>query len=159
MHHCKLAGIPFQGLIHDLSKYSPSEFIPGAIYFMGDKSPTVMERKVHGQSIAWMHHKGRNKHHSEYWVDYKSSSRRQEPVRMPAKYVIEMFCDRVAACKVYQGDKYTQDKPLQFFRKGYGIECMHPETAKVLESWLVMLAEQGEEKTFAYIRSLHRHVY
>ena len=159
MQHCLKAGIPLQGLVHDLSKYSPTEFIPGAIYYMGDKSPTVMERQVHGQSKAWMHHKGRNKHHCEYWSDYQSKTKKQEPVRMPPKYVIEMFCDRVAACKVYQGSHYTDEEPLKFYRLGYGIECMHPETARVLEKWLVMLKEKGEEETFAYIRSLHRHIY
>ena len=78
---------------------------------------------------------------------------------MPDRYLIEMFCDRVAASKVYQGKNYSQEKPLEYLRNGHAKDLMHPETARILEQWLVMLAEQGEEATFSYIRSLHRHVY
>lgn len=157
--HCKKAGIPLQGLVHDLSKYSPTEFIPGAIYFLGNKSPNVAEREKNGASLAWMHHKGLNKHHFEYWVDYEPKSRRPGPVRMPARYLIEMFCDRVAASKVYQGENYTPDKPLEYYQSGHAKDHMHPDTARVLEEWLTLLAEQGEEAAFAHIRSLHRRVY
>lgn len=159
LRHCIKAGIPLQGLTHDLSKYSLTEFIPGARYYLGYKSPNVLERERNGSSYAWMHHKGRNKHHYEYWVDYRLNTRRPGPVRMPDRFLIEMFCDRIAASKVYQGDKYSPDKPLAYLRNGHAKELMHPDTARVLEEWLVMLAEQGEEATFAYIRSLHRRVY
>ena len=63
MRHCFLAGIPFQGLFHDLSKYSLTEFIPGAKYYLGDRSPNEAERAEKGYSAAWLHHKGRNRHH------------------------------------------------------------------------------------------------
>ena len=159
MQHCVKAGIPLQGLVHDLSKYGPTEFIPGARYYLGDKSPNVAEREKKGASLAWMHHKGRNKHHFEYWIDYQIKIRRPGPVRMPARYLIEMFCDRVAASKVYQGENYSQEKPLEYLRSGHAKTLMHPETARVLEEWLEMLAEKGEDATFAHIRSLHRHVY
>ena len=159
LKHCIKAGIPWQGLLHDLSKYSPSEFIPGAIYYLGNKSPNVAEREKKGASRAWMHHKGRNKHHFEYWVDYQPRIRKQAAVRMPARYVIEMFCDRVAASKVYQGENYSQDKPLQYLMSGYARKMMHPETARVLEEWLTILAEAGEDAVFAHIRSLHRDIY
>lgn len=157
--HCVKAGIPWQGLVHDLSKYSPSEFIRGAIYYVGNQSPNTLERKTIGTSMTWLHHKGRNKHHFEYWVDYQPASRKQGPVRMPDKYLIEMFCDRVAASKIYQGDNYTQEKPLEYFEKGFAKNAMHPESARVLESWLTMLATQGEDATFKYIKGLHQKVY
>lgn len=159
MRHCCMAGIPWQGLVHDLSKFSPSEFIPGVKYFMGYKSPNVRERDLWGYSSAWLHHKGRNKHHFEYWVDYNIKKHREEAVRMPVKYVVEMFCDRVAACKVYQGSAYNDRKPLDYYLNGHAESAMHPETARVLESWLRMLAEEGEAATFAYIKGLHRKVY
>ena len=159
MRHCCMAGIPLQGLVHDLSKFSPSEFIPGMRYFLGYKSPNVREREIWGYSSAWLHHKGRNKHHFEYWVDYNIKKHREEAVRMPAKYVIEMFCDRVAACKIYQGRAYNDTKPLEYYRNGHADTAMHLETAKVLEGWLRMLAEEGEDATFAYIKGLHRKVY
>ena len=109
--HCKKAGILWQGLFHDLSKYSPSEFVVGAKFYQGTRSPNEMERKVFGYSRAWMHHKGRNKHHFEYWTDYNPETRTYGPVKMPLRHVKEMFCDRVAASKIYQGEKYTDAHP------------------------------------------------
>ncbi|MCQ2386224.1 MAG: DUF5662 family protein, partial [Clostridia bacterium] len=66
IRHCFKAGIGFQGLFHDLSKYSLTEFIPGAKYYLGTKSPNEKERELFGYSSAWLHHKGRNKHHFEF---------------------------------------------------------------------------------------------
>ncbi len=154
IRHCKKAGVFLQGLRHDLSKYEPSEFIAGAKYYQGDRSPNDMERKIYGYSAAWMHHKGRNKHHFEYWTDYHPATRQYGPVKMPLKYVKEMFCDRVAASKIYQGDKYTESHPLEYFLRGKPKRIIHPETSDLLESWLVMLAEKGEKETFEYIRNL-----
>lgn len=154
IRHCFKAGILWRGLLHDLSKYSPVEFINGAKYYLGDKSPTVAERLDKGYSDAWMHHKGRNKHHFEYWVDYSNKTRGQAPVKMPLVYVKEMFCDRVAAGKIYQGKNYTNDNPITYFRMGSAKKVMHPETAALLEGWLLMLQSEGEEKTFAHIRSV-----
>ena len=153
--HCFRAGIGFQGLFHDLSKYSPTEFIPGAKYYLGDRSPTEKERARHGYSIAWIHHKGRNKHHFEYWTDVNPQTRRYEPVPMPLRYITEMFCDRVAASKIYQGEKYTDASALEYYRRGNPRSKMHEFTADTLEEWLEMLAREGEKKTFAYIKELN----
>ena len=152
--HCFKAGILWQGLRHDLSKYSPAEFMPGAKYYVGFRSPNEGEREQNGHSLAWLHHKGRNKHHFEYWTDYNTKSKVVEPVKMPMKYVAEMFCDRVAAGKIYLGDDYTNNNPIEYFARGNAKKSMHPETAKLLEGWLEMLQREGEEKTFAYIKSL-----
>ncbi len=150
--HCFKAGIGFQGLRHDLSKYSPVEFIPGAKYYQGTRSPNEMERERDGYSTAWLHHKGRNHHHFEYWTDYNPAVKKVMPVKMPAKYVAEMFCDRVAASKIYAGDKYNDRYPLEYFLKGKQRRAIHPETSDFIEKLLTMLAEKGEEETFAYIR-------
>lgn len=150
--HCVGCGIIFRGLMHDLSKYSPTEFIPGARFYLGTRSPTEREREVYGYSAAWMHHKGRNKHHFEYWTDYSPETRKLEPVKMPIKYVKEMFCDRVAAGKVYLGKDYTNDNPINYFLKGRAKTSMHPETARLLEGWLRLLQEQGEKAAFKNIR-------
>ena len=104
--NCFRAGIGLQGLFHDLSKYSPAEFIPGMLFFQGDRSPNESERETYGYSKAWMHHKGRNKHHYEYWNDYNPKTKRLEGVKMPDKYFVEMICDRIAASKIYYGDNY-----------------------------------------------------
>lgn len=159
LENCFRAGIYWQGLIHDLSKFSPEEFIVSCRMYQGNRSPNEAEREEKGYSTAWMHHKGRNKHHFEYWTDYSPSTKRLEPVKMPLIYVIEMFCDRVAASKVYMGDKYTDSSPLEYFERGRARRLIHPDTSKLLEKLLKMLAEKGEEYTFAYIRQLQRRAY
>ncbi len=150
--YCLKAGIPLRGLLHDLSKYSPTEFIAGAKYYLGFKSPTEREREVCGYSKAWMHHKGRNKHHFEYWTDYNVKTKKLEPVKMPVKYVKEMFCDRVAAGRVYLGKDYTNDNPINYFRNGRAKSVMHPDTSALLEKWLLSLQQDGEKEAFRKIR-------
>lgn len=154
IRHCAKAGILWQGLCHDLSKYSPAEFISGAKYFSdGKKSPNEKERAQLGYSKAWLHHKGRNRHHFEYWTDYNPVTKKLSPIKMPLKYVIEMFCDRVAASKIYQGKNYTQSHPLEYFLHAKGRRFIDEETSDLLESWLVMLSDKGEEETFRYIKN------
>ena len=157
LKHCIKAGIPVQGFTHDLSKFSPSEFIYGVKFYKGDKSPNEGEREDHGFSYAWMHHKGRNKHHFEYWNDYNIEANKALPVKMPLKYVVEMFCDRVAASKVYLKDKYTCKSPYEYFDKGRSRRTIHPETSDFLEKLLKMLAEKGESYTFMYIKWYRKH--
>ena len=153
MRHCFKAGIPWRGLLHDLSKYSPAEFIPGVRFYTGDRSPTAGERKQYGFSKAWMHHKGRNKHHYEYWNDFSLETHTNEPVKMPLVFVIEMFCDRIAACKVYQKERYTDSSALEYYKRRLGEENMHPETSALLGKLVTMLSEKGENETFSYIRN------
>lgn len=150
--NCFKAGIPLQGLKHDLSKYTLSEFIPGAIYYQGNRSPNEGEREAYGYSKAWMHHKGRNKHHFEYWTDYNTVTKKLSPVKMPYKYVIEMFCDRIAASKTYMKSAYTNSAPLEYFERGKNNRLIHPDTSDTLEKLLKMLSEKGENYTFRYIR-------
>ena len=152
MEGCFRVGLIKQGLLHDLSKYGPAEFLTGVRYYQGTRSPNAAEREDKGYSEAWMHHKGRNKHHYEYWTDYSNLTHKVEPVKMPLKYVIEMFCDRIAACKTYQGDKYDDRKPLEYYQRGKGRHLMQDETDAFLAKLLTMLAEEGEDKTFAWIR-------
>ncbi len=155
IYHCFKAGIGFQGLFHDLSKYSLTEFIPGAIYFQGTRSPNEGERETIGFSKAWMHHKGRNKHHFEYWTDYDHNTKKMQGMPMPDKYIKEMFCDRVAASKIYQGSNYSDDSSLKYFEWGRDRRAtlIHEETSRKLEFLLKMLADKGEKETFKYIRT------
>ena len=153
MRHCFRAGIGFQGLRHDLSKFSPEEFIAGARYFQGNRSPNEGEREAIGYSRAWMHHKGRNKHHFEYWTDYDPVKKLMQPVPMPVRYIAEMFCDRVAASKVYLKDKYDNGSALAYFHRGKANRKIHPDTAAILENWLITLSEQGEQAAFAAVKA------
>lgn len=150
--HCKKAGIFWQGLKHDLSKYSPSEFFTGAKHYLGTRSPNEAERELYGYSKAWLHHKGRNRHHFEYWTDYNRKTRKVEPVKMPYNYLAEMFCDRVAASKIYNKDAYTDAHPLAYFERSKNTRFIHPDTSNELEELLVMLKEKGEDATFRYLR-------
>ncbi len=152
--HCRRAGIFWQGLLHDMSKYSPREFWAGAKYYKGTESPNVGERRDKGYSEAWLHHKGVNKHHFEYWTDYSVALRKVVPVKMPLRYVAEMFCDRVAASKIYNGDKYTDSDSLNYFLRSKANRFINEETSDLLEKLLRMLESEGEERTFAYLREL-----
>ncbi len=153
MRHCFRIGLYKQGLTHDLSKYMPTEFLAGAKYYQGNRSPNYGEREAAGYSLAWMHHKGRNRHHYEFWMDYSPKTGRMEPAPMPIRFVLEMFADRVAASKVYLGKAYTDQSPLAYYRQGKDRMQIHPKTRKQLECLLHMLAREGEEKTFSYIRT------
>lgn len=156
MQGCFKVGLYKQGILHDLSKYSPAEFWVGVKYYQGDRSPNNAEREKKGYSSAWLHHKGRNKHHYEYWIDYSLHSvpGGMMPAPMPRKYIAEMIMDRIAACKVYQGENYTDAAPLKYYIQGKDPAPLHPFTRKWLEKFLHMLAEEGEEKTFAYMKNV-----
>lgn len=154
--HCCKAGIPLRGLLHDLSKFSVREFYYGMKYFRGDRSPNEGEREEYGYSKAWMHHKGRNRHHFEYWTDYNLEDKCVRPVKMPLEYVIEMFCDRVAAGKIYNKEKYKDSDPYDYYLKRKPHRFIHPETEAFLGKLLKMLSVYGEDRTFAYIRSFRR---
>lgn len=153
---CFRAGIPWRGLMHDLSKYTPTEFREGARYWQGTRSPNEKAREENGFSAAWIHHKGLNRHHFEHWKDYNFTSHQEEPVKMPFIFVLEMFCDRVAAGKIYMGNRYDDSQPLKYFLRAKPHRVIHSETSDLLESWLVMLAEKGEKETFCYLRKLRR---
>ena len=153
MKYCFKVGLYKQGLLHDLSKYSPSEFILGVKYYQGTRSPNAAEREKKGYSAAWLHHKGRNKHHYEYWLDYSPNAEvGLQGNKMPVRYVVEMFIDRMAACKTYYGDDYRNDSPLNYFLKNQGHYTMHEDTMELLEKLLTMLANEGEESTLRYIK-------
>ena len=149
---CFRVGLYWRGLVHDLSKYSPTEFLSGVKYYQGTRSPNTAEREEKGYSEAWMHHKGRNRHHYEYWTDLSLETKQYESLPMPRKYLVEMVMDRRAACMTYQGKAYTDGAALAYFRKSLERLRMHPQTQKELDFLLEMLAEKGEKETFSYIK-------
>lgn len=152
IRHCFKVGIGFQGLGHDLSKYSPTEFFRGAKYYTGTCSPNAIERKKKGYSVAWMHHKGRNKHHFEYWTDIVGDS--YAPIQIPIRYLKESLCDRIAASKVYLKKQYKDDAALDYFDTKEPNAALHPVSAQVLRQWLVWIATDGEKKAFKKIKAI-----
>jgi hypothetical protein len=115
MVECFKLGLYWQGLVHDLSKYSPTEFCAGAKYFQGNRTPIGAEKDAIGYSVAWLHHKGRNKHHWEYWTDFRFGAIIAAPI--PEKYIKEMFCDMVGASKAYLRGAFNKKEPLKYFLK------------------------------------------
>lgn len=153
LKYCFRAGLYKQGLLHDLSKYSLVEFSVGARYYQGNRSPNNAEREIKGYSLAWLHHKGRNKHHLEYWIDYSlNEGAHMAGMKMPVKYVVEMFCDRIAASRNYNKEKYTNGAPLVYFEASKEHYLIHEDTKRLLEKLLVMLKDKGEDEVFKYIR-------
>lgn len=150
--YCFRVGLYSQGLCHDLSKYSPTEFFPGVRYFQGNRSPNSAQREKEGCSTAWMHHKGRNRHHYEYWTDIDLNTKTYAPVQLPRRYLVEMVMDRIAACRVYRGADYEDGAALDYFTGSADARNMHPETRRQLTVLLTMLKEKGEKETFAFIR-------
>lgn len=153
MSMCFKCGMYMQGLKHDLSKYTPTEFIPSVKYFQGDKSPITYEKKLNGYSDCWLHHKGRNKHHWEYWVDRKEYG--FVNYEMPFNYILESVLDKIAASKVYKKQDYTNEYPYQFFTSSYEIKVMNPVNAKRILHLLEYLKDNGEEMTLKYIKELY----
>lgn len=156
MQGCFRVGLYKQGILHDLSKYAWEEFRTGVYYYQGTRSPNAAEKEEKGYSSAWLHHKGRNKHHFEYWTDVSTKEENWKivGVKMPLNYLIEMVMDRIAASKIYQGKNYTDSMPYEYFSRSKDYIVMHPETKEMLDQILKMLKEEGEKKTFAYIRKL-----
>lgn len=153
MQLCFKVGLYRQGIMHDLSKYSPREFLVGARYFQGTRSPNDAEREDRGYSSAWLHHKGRNRHHLEYWIDYcLGEGHKMEGMKMPKEYVVEMFCDRVAASKNYRKEEYTDADAYNYYQKSKSHYIIHPDTARLLEFLLKMLRDNGEDLTCLYIK-------
>jgi hypothetical protein len=143
-------GYPWRGLMHDMSKFSPEEFFDSVKYWDGKRSPVLVAKERTGISMSWLHHRGRNKHHYEYWIDKLDQG--GVPHKIPFKYVVEMVCDWLAACRTYEGQ--TEN----IFEKEYNWWCnkskeakIHNETKQLLHRLLWNLAEHqrsrnGDEK-------------
>lgn len=156
---CCKVGIPLQGLLHDLSKYSPTEFFEGVKYYAkGKYSPIMNAKKENGYSKAWLHHKGRNKHHHEYWFDYAAPLK--API-MPFKYALEMVCDMVAAAKTYQGKDYTDMSPYYYWNKTRDNIMANRKLQAFLTETFELLGAHGEKEVFKkdYLKKIYeKHV-
>ncbi len=142
-HYCRLMGIPLQGLLHDLSKFSPVEFWESVRWYQGTFSPIDACKKANGVSMAWMHHKGRNPHHYEYWQDNFDMG--GNPVEMPFKYKVEMLCDFLGAGHAYYGKAFTYEKELEWWKiKKSKPLAMHPNDMQFIDMWMKLLVMEGD---------------
>ena len=140
---CLRCGIPIQGLLHDLSKYSICEFWEGVKYYAGTYSPIKNCKKDIGYSPAWLHHKGRNRHHYEYWYDYAAPN--MTPV-MPFRYFLEMICDTLAAGMVYEGKNWTPNYQLEYWNKAREKAKMDARMKDLLTNVYQEFSKQGIKK-------------
>lgn len=140
---CKI-GIPWRGFMHDWSKFSPTEFWESIKYYRGNGSPIRLCKAEKGYSKAWLHHKGRNKHHPEYWIDY---SLPDKTVIMPYKYAAEMICDKMAAGIVYSGKNWTQNTQIDYYKKERETSLIHPQIDKFMISVFTEVSKNGLDKT------------
>ncbi len=125
-YHCYKAGLIWQGIVHDLSKFSFTEFSESVKYYTGTSSPIDNCKRAKGYSMSWMHHRGRNPHHYEYWTDNYDSGTTH--LMMPFKYATEMFCDNISAAKTYMGKKFTWEAELNWWHNKQKTAKMHPNT-------------------------------
>ena len=150
MKNCFKCGLYIQGITHDLSKFSLEEFGVSVRYFQGNRSPYMYEKELYGYSLGWLHHKSRNKHHWEYWYDMLDG--KWVPIEMPLPYFVEMVCDRVAACKIYEKENYTDASALNYYFLRNDRLFMHPKTAEKLEKVLGDIRDYGEDAVFAQLK-------
>jgi hypothetical protein len=96
-------------------------------YQGGKSSPIPAAKKKQGYSLAWQHHKGRNPHHYEYWMD--NFDQGTTAIRMPYKYAVEMICDFLAAGQTYadnMGETFTYKGELEYVVNKFDNGCaMH----------------------------------
>lgn len=136
---CFKRGLYWQGIIHDLSKYSLIEFFASAKYFQGKSSPIEAEKIKNGYSIAWLNHKAKNKHHWIYWTDRKDG--KEIAIKMPKKYLLEMVCDFIGAGKAYNKKKWTPNEPLDYYNNCEGKKMLlHEDTRKEFERLLKLVS-------------------
>ena len=159
MKYCFRIGLYKQGLLHDLSKYTPAEFLVGCKYYQGTRSPNNAEREDIGVSTSWLHHKGRNKHHFEHWVDYSLDKNHViMGAQMPRKYVAEMVIDRISASKNYLKEQYNDGSALAYYLNGRHMMLIDDEADYLARYLLTMLDMRGEEYLLHYMKhTLLRH--
>lgn len=153
---CCKVGIPLQGLLHDLSKYQPVEFIESARYFTDGKySPISNCKKDKGYSNGWIHHKNHNKHHYEYWYDYNAPI--ETPV-MPFKYFLELVCDNLAAGMIYQGKNWHKGYQLEYWKKARDHARMNDKMKDLLDRVFEDVSKDGINKVLKkkYLRKLYK---
>lgn len=150
---CFKMGLYYQGLTHDLSKFSIKELKVGFKYSNGKQSPIENEKQELGYSYAWQHHQNKNPHHWEYWIDYKTVSPYESiayGVKIPFKYVLEMVADFIGAGKTYNKKTWNKKMPLEYYLKTYPRRIYHNDTDKLFRYLFTLIARDS----VSYIDSL-----
>lgn len=126
-YYCCKAGIPWRGIKHDMSKFSPTEFWESVRYYQGSRSPIDACKEENGVSKAWLHHKGRNRHHYEFFIDNLDSG--GTALQMPFEDALELICDYLGAARAYLGKEFSFQKEWEWWlNKSNKPLLMHPHT-------------------------------
>lgn len=149
--YCAYSGHVWRGLAHDWSKYSPSEFFESVRYFNGRRSPVGLCRELNGYSYAWLRHKGRNRHHFEFWTDLVDGNTDSSchngqwfSIPMPFEYALESVCDTIAASRAYNGPNFSYDVLYRWWvRRSQFALNMHPETRRFVDAMYREMHDDG----------------
>ncbi len=141
-HYCFRIGLLWQGIVHDLSKFSPVEFIESARFYQGGRSPIDACKEKNSVSVAWLHHRGINKHHWEYWVDDLQKGMR--PICMPYRYAAEMLCDYLGAGRAYMGDGFSYEKEYEWWKKKRDVIVVHPAVRTFIQVCMNNISLYGD---------------
>jgi hypothetical protein len=140
-HYCRMLGITWRGVTHDLSKFHPVEFWESVRYWNGKSSPIPRCKEDKGYSIAWQHHKGHNTHHYEYWID--NLDRGGTPIKMPWNDLLELIADWLGAGRAYLGREFTLQGEVDWFENK--IQNEHPKIHPATENMIRIMLERFEE--------------
>lgn len=138
---CRRAGITWRGIMHDMSKYSPTEFLEYGKYYTGKRSPVDECKEKTGRCAAWQHHKGHNPHHWDYWVDRLSEG--GVGTIMPYKYAVELICDCIGAGQAYEKEGWTFSSPYSYWSSKIPKQKIHPAIVQFVDCILWTMKEQG----------------
>lgn len=144
-YYCFMCRLFWQGIFHDMSKFSFTEFFESVKYYQGDISPIDACKAEKGYSLAWFHHRGRNKHHWEYWVD--DFQKGMIPKKMPFKYVLEMVCDYLGAGKAYNGVYFTIEQEYAWWQTRREVVVLHEDTLNLVDELFDMMLCRGIKET------------
>ena len=146
---CFKTRLYWRGIMHDMSKFRPDEFIPYARYFYGDygvknqcpakwANPSdIFYKTKQDFDRAWLKHLHRNPHHHQHWLLVNDSDG-THPLEMPKKYGIEMVCDWRGAGKAING----KDDVVAWYKKNKDGMVLHPETRNAVERAMTFITLQ-----------------
>lgn len=130
-YYCFKCGLYWRGITHDLSKYSPIEFLESVKYYQGTSSPIKACKAANGYSRAWLHHKGRNTHHYQYWMD--NFDKGGECLMMPYPAFAEMVCDYLGAAHAYNGSEFNISSEYDWWQNERQVCAMNPKNKAMLD--------------------------
>ncbi|MBC2741567.1 MAG: hypothetical protein HGJ93_00580 [Desulfosarcina sp.] len=97
----KIAAPLWRAVIHDLSKFRPSEWFPyAATFYAPDGSKQYKETPVFNR--AWLLHQHRNPHHWQFWL-LRMDRGNIVTIEMPEHYALEMLADWMGAGRAITG--------------------------------------------------------